>query len=83
MERTHSEELHIPRYAIPWWFVCRVRTKALQGKFRSVCVVGMGVRGTSEGLLVVVGEYGSVVVAAIELRCQLEGCLCRGERIGQ
>ena len=76
MERTHSEELHIPQYAIPWWFVCRVRTKALQGKFRSVCVVGMGVRGTSEGLLVVVGEYGSVVEAAIELRCQLEGYLC-------
>ena len=35
MERTHHEELlHIPQYAIPWWFVCRVRTKALQGTFR-------------------------------------------------
>ena len=78
MERTHHEELHIPQYAIPWWFVCRVRTKALQGTFRSVCVVGMGVRETSEGLLVLVREYGSAVVAAVvELGCQLEGYLCR------
>ena len=77
MGRTPHEELHIPQYAIPWWFVCRVRTKALQGTFQSVCVVGMGVRGTSEGLLVVMREYEGAVVAAIELRCQLEGYLCR------
>ena len=64
MERPRREE-YSPQYAFPWRFVCKVRTKALQGTFRSVCVVGMGVRGTSEGLLVLVREYGSAVVAAI------------------